>query len=133
MNSKCVLAIVSLALTFVSGNALAQDDDGDLDGTIRLMGHAEAESPDAVTNPITLPYDAQASEAVANSEFGLDTANEARLRREEGLTTADEARESNADFVEAAQENRGNRGRSSDNIPENVPDRPEPPTPPGGG
>jgi len=134
MNRKHIFSITGLALMLAAGNALAQAGDGDLDGTIRLMGHAEAELPDAVTKEITLPDDVgEDSEAVEASADGLATANEARLRREEGLTTADEARESSADFVEAAQENRENRGRSSDNIPDDLPDRPEPPTPPGGG
>jgi len=131
MNRKHIFSITGLALMLAAGNALAQDDDGDLDGTIRLMGHAEAELPDAVTKEITLPGDAEEdSDAVYASADGLTTANEARWSREEGLTIADEASEAAADFAEAAQDARENRSRTDDFTPDMPPDVP---TPPGGG
>ena len=121
------MLIGTIALLMSFGGAWAQDNDEDAEATIRLMGAAEAELPDAVTKEISLPDSvAEDSAAVENAARGLETANENRMRREEGLTTADEAREHGAEMAEEAMENRENRGRSGDR-----PDTPEPPTPPG--
>ena len=121
-----------MALLVSAGNAWTQDSDDteDAEATIRLMGAAEAELPDAVTKEISLP-DAVGddSAAVKNAARGLETANENRQRREKGLTTADEARERGSEMASDAMENRENRGRS-DNLPDR-PDVPEPPNPPG--
>lgn len=111
------------ALLLGANVAWAQDDD-EAESTIRLMGAAEAELPEAVTKEITLPAAvAEDSAAVEKAARGLETANENRQRREEGLSTADEARERGADMADEAQDNRENRGRSED--------RPDPPANPG--
>lgn len=128
MNVRNLFATAALVWLFGAGNALAQDpDDGDSsEATIRLMGNAEAELPDAVTKEISLPeHLAENANALDNSAKGLSTANENKLRREQGLATADAARERGAEMSEAAQENRENRGRSTDR-----PERPEVPQPP---
>lgn len=133
MNSK-IAGIWTVALLLCCGSAWAQSD-GDEDEaeiTIRLMGTADAELPDAVTDQIALPESLREdSAAVENAQFGIDTANENRQRREEGLTTADEARERAAEMAEEAQENRENRGRADD-LPEtpDVPGPPDVPEPP---
>jgi hypothetical protein len=118
------------------GIAWAQDDgnDDEAEITIRLMGAAEAELPDAVTDEIARPESRpEDSAAVENAQFGIDTANENRQRREDGLTTAVEARERAAEMAEEAQENRENRGRSGDRPePPDGPDVPEVPQPPTG-
>jgi hypothetical protein len=131
MNRKTIL-VGTIVLLGSYSSAWTQDTGGDEDAeaTIRLMGAAEVELPDAVTKEISLPESiAEDSAAVENAAHGLETANENRMRREEGLTTADEARERGAEMAEDAMENRENRGRSDD-LPER-PDVPEPPTPPG--
>jgi hypothetical protein len=107
----------------------AQDVDSDAEDpaetTIRLMGVAEAELPEAVTREITLPPAAiENSAAVENAERGLATAKENRDRRENGLSSADEARERGEAMADEAAQNRENRGRSDD--------RPSPPEPPNG-
>jgi hypothetical protein len=107
----------------------AQDVDSDAEDpaetTIRLMGVAEAELPEAVTREITLPPAAiENSAAVENAEHGLATAKENRDRRENGLSSADEARERGEAMADEAAQNRENRGRSDD--------RPSPPEPPNG-
>jgi hypothetical protein len=115
--------IYGTALLLSANVAWAADGD-EAESTIRLMGAAEAELPDAVTKEITLPeVVAVDSAAVENAERGLETANENRQRREEGLSQADEARERGADMAGDAQDSRENRGRSED--------RPEPPANPG--
>lgn len=129
MNSKYILiGATTLLLSF--GTAWAQDSEDDAEATIRLMGAADAELPDAVTREISLP-DAvgEDSAAVDNAAQGLATANDNRLRREEGLTKADEARENGAEMAEEAMDNRESRGRSEE-LPER-PDTPQPPSPPG--
>jgi hypothetical protein len=135
MNSKNVL-IGTATMLLSCSSAWAQDSGEEAEATIRLMGAAEAELPDAVTKTISLPGSMTEDEtAVANatavekSAQGIATANENRLRREEGLTRADEAREQGADMANEAMENREARGRSED-LPER-PDTPQPPTPPG--
>lgn len=126
MNKTTIWTLIFILLSGVS-SAWAQDDESET--TIRLMGAAEAELPDAVTKEIALPDSVREnSAAVENAQRGLDTANENRKRREAGLATAAEARERGAEMAEDAQENRENRGRSGDR-PErpDVPDNPGPP------
>lgn len=122
MNIKTIL-VISTALLAVSGVAWTADDDT-AESTIRLMGVAEAELPDAVTKEITLPAAVvEDTAAVEKSAKGLEKANENRERRESGLSQAEEARERQADMANDAQDNRESRGRSED--------RPEPPKNPG--
>jgi len=103
----------------------ADDPEGDAaESTIRLMGVAEAELPDAVTKEITLPAAlADDSVAVEKAAKGLEKANENQQRRETGLKQADEARERGAEMAQEAKDNRDSRGRSED--------RPDPPPNPG--
>jgi len=125
MNRKQVL-IGTAALLISYGGAWAQGDEGDegAETTIRLMGAAGAELPNAVTKEIFLPESVtEDSAAVEKAASGLATANENRMGREDGLSTADAAREHGAEMAEEAQENRENRGRSED--------RPGPPVDPG--
>jgi hypothetical protein len=132
MNRKLTW-ICAVVLLMGFGSAWAQDEDDEAETTIRLMGAAEAELPDAVTADIALPDSLpEDSEAVENAQAGIDTANENRQRREDGLATADQARERGAEMAEEALENRENRGRSEDrperpDVPE-IPDVPQPPT-----
>lgn len=123
--NKIVLIGGVATLLLCCNVAWAQDDDsGDAEATIRLMGAADAELPDAVTKEISLPEGlAEDSAAVDTIAKGLEKANANRTRREEGLNRADEARENSADIAEEAQQNRESRGRSDD--------RPEPPGPQG--
>lgn len=134
MNTKLAW-VIGASLLFGFSNAWTQDDD---ETTIRLMGAAEAELPDAVTEDIVLPGDAD-EEAVKNAKDGLDTANENRKRMEDGLATADEARANAADMAEDALDNIEIRGRVEDiledvpgqpDVPDtpDVPDVPQPPT-----
>jgi hypothetical protein len=134
MKTKLVL-VSTVALLLGYNSAWSQEETLDevTETTIRLMGDAEAELPDAVTREIALPDSVpEDSEAVLNAQRGLDQANENRARREIGLATAAEARERGAGMAEEARDNRETRGRSQD-LPERptVPDRPTPPTPPG--
>ena len=116
--------IIFCAALLLSANIAWAQDGGEAESTIRLMGAAEAELPDAVTKEITLPEAvAVDSAAVENAARGLDAAKENRQRREDGLLQADEARERGADMADEAQDNRENRGRSED--------RPDPPVDPG--
>ncbi len=123
MKSK-ILIPAAVALMSVSAGAWAADDDG-AEATIRLMGTAEAEMPDAVTKQISLPdhllLDGKDQRAAVDKAKGQDKANE-RLeneKRNEGLAKAENAREQGAEMSEKAKEARENRGRSED--------RPEPP------
>ena len=117
-------------LTFSFGSALAQDEDAET--TIRLMGAAEAELPDAVTKEIALPESVPVdTAAVDNAAKGLATANENRARRENGLATADAASERGAEMADDASENRENRGRSEEHRPDDPPDPPDNPGRPG--
>ena len=134
MNRKFYI-LVGLALILSMGNAMSQETDGndedEMDVTMRLMGKAEAELPDAVIKPITLP-DAvlkhnSESPAVAASEHGMIMAN--KLHGEEGLQKADAARERASEMSNQAQNDRETHGRSEDR-PE-PPPRPENPGPPG--
>ncbi len=122
MNMK-TLFLVSTILCICSAGAAAEDDDS-IESTIRLMGAADAELPEAVTKEITLPAAiAEDSAAVEKAADGLAKANENRERREAGLSRADDARERGAEMADEAQDNRESRGRSED--------RPEPPDNPG--
>lgn len=119
-------------LTFSFGSALAQDDGADAETTIRLMGAAEAELPDAVTKEIALPESVPVdTAAVENAASGPATANENRARRENGLETADAAQERGAEMADDASENRENRGRSEENRPDDPPEPPGNLGPPG--
>lgn len=116
-----------LAVLLGPGPAFSQDDDEDnAESTIRLMGAAEAELPDAVTKEIKLPPAAsENAAAVDKANKGVEKANEAREQRENGQSRADEARERGAEMAEEARQNRENRGRFDN--PPGPPDRPEPP------
>ncbi len=118
-----------LVLVLETGHALAQDTDEEMEATMRLMGNAEAELPEAVIKDIKLPESLLVrdpnSPAVEHSEDGHINANENRERREAGLTNADLAREHGAEMSEQATEDRENRGRSED--PPGPPDNPGPP------
>lgn len=118
---KMIICYTALLLSVNVAWALDGDE---AESTIRLMGAAEAELPEAVTKEIKLPEAvAEDSAAVDNAARGVDNANENRQRREKGLSQADEARERGADMADEARNNRENRGRSED--------RPEPPVDPG--
>ena len=126
MNMKTLIYILG-AMLLTGGNSWAADD---AEATIRLMGQAEAELPDAVTKEIALPNhllapDTEDQDAVVGkAENGLAKANERQAHREQGQDQAAEARERNAEMKEGAKENRESRGRSEDH--------PTPPeTPPG--
>ena len=127
-----VLIPAAIALMVVSADARAADDDG-AEATIRLMGTAEAELPDAVTKKIELPDHLRLPEedqvsAVEKAKKGHDNANERLDRREKGLSKADLAREHGEEMSEKAKEVRENKGRSEDrpDPPErpNLPDQP---------
>jgi len=130
--------VLGLAFMLSMGNAMSQEtdsnDEDEMDVTMRLMGKAEAELPDAVTKPITLP-DAvlqhnPESPAVAASKHGMTTATANKPGREEDLEKADAARERASEMSNQAQNDRETHGRSEDR-PE-PPPRPENPGPPGG-
>jgi len=127
MKKKTWTAVAIVVLLAASAGSWAADD---AEATIRLMGEAEAELPDAVTREITLPEHLLAADpedqvaAVEKAEKGLTKANERQAHREKGQDQAAEARERSIEMKEKAKENRENRGRSEDH--------PEPPeTPPG--
>jgi hypothetical protein len=116
--------ITSAALLLITAASFAQDSDP-AESTIRLMGAAEAETPEAVTREISIPDNLREDHAaVEKAEQGIATANDNRAKREEGLSRADEARDKGANMAEEARENRETRGRSGD--------RPDPPDPPQG-
>ena len=124
------LGLSVLCLLLSTSVVLAQEDDASAadpaESTIRLMGAAEADLPEAVTKEIKLPPAAiENSAAVEKAERGSQTANENRERRENGLSRADEAREHGAEMAEEAKKNRENRGRFEDRP--TPPERPEPP------
>jgi hypothetical protein len=119
----------AVALMGVSAGAWAADDDG-AEATIRLMGTAEADLPDAVTKQIALPdhlrlQDADQAATVDKAK-GHDKANERHEKREKGLAQADAVRDNSADMSEKAKEVRENQGRGNENRPE-PPGRPEDP------
>jgi len=114
------------ALLLVSGTAWTQDDETEV--TIRLMGAAEAELPEAVLHSVVLPGDmslntnaVEKAQAAEKAQFGLDTASNPPSNRDEAMERAAEARSKGAEMSEAAQENREMRGRSEEH-----PDPPDP-------
>lgn len=118
----CLLMSVSI----VHAQDVDTEAEDPAETTIRLMGMAEAELPEAVTKEIKLPPAAmENSAAVEKAERGLATADENRDRRENGLSRADEAREHGQAMADEAAKNRENRGRSDDR-----PNRPDPPNGP---
>ena len=124
--NRLTLILTTTAL-LAGANSWAADD---AEATIRLMGTAEAELPDAVTKEITLPehflgVDLEDQVAVVEkAEKGLAKANERNTHRDKGQDQAAEARDRGTEMKEKADENRESRGRSED--------RPTPPeTPPG--
>lgn len=128
MKSRLLIPAAVL-LMGVSAGAWADDDDG-AEATIRLMGTAEAERPDAVTKTITLPahlmVEGDDQVATVDKAKGHDTANERLDKREKGLSQADAARDKGAEMSETAKENREARGRAEDR-----PGRPDNPGRPG--
>ena len=127
-----VLIPAAIALMVISADARAADDDG-AEATIRLMGPAEAELPDAVTKTIELPDHLRLTEedqatTVEKSRNGLKKADERHDRREKGLSRADLAREHGEEMSEKAKEVRENKGRSGDRP--DPPDRPDLPDQP---
>lgn len=122
MNIKKMTICCSALL--LSANVAWAEDGDEAESTIRLMGAAEAELPDAVTKEISLPAAVtEDSAAVEKAARGHDKAIENRQRQEKGLSQADEARERGSDRADDAHDNRENRGRSED--------RPKPPANPG--
>ena len=128
---KIKLSITAMILMGVSTGAWATGDDG-AEATIRLMGTAEAERPDAVTKTISLPahltVEGDDQLATVEKAKGHEKANERHDKREQGLTKADDARERGAEMSEKAKDVRENRGRSEDRP--DPPGRPENPGPP---
>lgn len=128
MKSRLLIPAAVL-LMGVSAGAWADDDDG-AEATIRLMGTAEAERPDAVTKTITLPahlmVEGDDQVATVDKAKGHDKANERLDKREKGLSKADAARDKGAEMSETAKENREARGRSDER-----PGRPDNPGRPG--
>lgn len=137
MDMKYLRILLALALVLGTGQALGQDADPDdaMEATMRLMGKAEAELPDAVTKEIKLPDSLLTrnpdSPAIKNENEdgakGHETANANRERREDGLDKTAEAREKGAEMSEKAKEDRENYGRSEDH-----PEPPDVPGPPDG-
>ena len=123
---KMTLILATTAL-LASGGGWAADD---AEATIRLMGKAEAELPDAVTREIALPEHLLAAKpedqvaTVERAEKGLEKANERNAHRDKGQDQAAEARSNGAEMQEKAKETRENQGRSEDH--------PTPPEPPPG-
>lgn len=123
---KIKVSIAAMILMAVSTGAWAAGDD-DAEATIRLMGTAEAELPDAVTKTITLPdhllveSDDQVA-AVEKAQKGHDKANEQRDKQKD---KANAARERGAEMSEKTKETRENNGRAEDRP--DPPNRPEDP------
>ena len=117
MMKKIWTAAAIAALLAASSGSWAADD---AEATIRLMGNAEAELPDAVTREITLPEHLLAADpedrvaTVEKAEKGLEKANERNMHRDKGQDQAAEARERSSEMKEKAKENQENRGRSED-------------------
>jgi len=116
------------ALLVLSGPAWTQEDDTEV--TIRLMGAAEAELPDAVLHSVVLPGElsinakaVEKAQAAEKAQHGMDTASNPPSNRDEAMEKAAEARSKGAEMSEAAQDNRENHGRSDE--------RPNPPDPGG--
>ena len=121
MKSRALIAAF-IVLMGVSAGAWAGGDDG-AEATIRLMGTADAERPEAVTKTISLPdhllVEGDDQVATVEKAKGHDKSNGRHDKREQGLTKADEARERGAEMSEKAKDMRENRGRSDG--------RPDPP------
>jgi hypothetical protein len=119
MNIKYTLPLMAAALCMTVAPAIADDSDDDATtATIRLMSNAEAELPEAVTKEIELPEGLRDdSQAVANSEKGLSTANQNRIDGNQGLDMAEQARQKGAEMAESAKDNRENLGRADENRP----------------
>ena len=131
---RLVLTLGGVCVLFGHYDALAQDADkaDPAESTIRLMGAAEADLPDAVTRDIELPPAMRVNEkAVEKASRGHERANDNRERRQQGLSRADEAREKGNDISGQAKDNRENRGRF-DNPPGRPDGPPEPPERPNG-
>jgi len=115
-----------MALLLASGPAWTQEDETEV--TIRLMGAADAELPQAAIHSVVLPGDmtentkaVEHAQSIEKAQFGLDTASNPPSNRDEAQEKAFEARSKGAEMSEAAQESQENRGRSDE--------RPEPPAP----
>jgi len=122
-----------LAVLLLAGSAWAQDD---AEATIRLMGVAEAELPDAVMNEIALPETARPNAAaVEKLEQALAHAGPGNYPEQ---SNAEDALQNAKETVQDAMANREDHGRGEDmpGRPEELPGPPEnlpdPPTPPGG-
>ena len=129
MKSKLLIPAAAL-LMGVSTGAWAADDDV-AEATIRLMGTAEAELPDAVTKKISLPDHLLVEgedqvAAVEKAKNGHDRVNARRENKTTGQERAEEVRQQGKEMAENAKEARENRGRSEDR-----PDRPGRPDDPG--
>jgi hypothetical protein len=126
MNIKTLtLATAALLLTANPAWTADEADEDSAESTIRLMGAAEVELPEAVTKEIMLPKSLREdSKAVKKAANRLETANKNRERRESGLSNADEARERGANMADDAKENLENRGRSDEHRPEEPPSNP---------
>jgi hypothetical protein len=117
MKKKTWTTVAIVVLLAASAGSWAADD---AEATIRLMGNAEAELPDAVTREITLPEHLLAADpedrvaTVEKAEKGLEKANERNAHRQTGQDNAAEARERRSEMKETAKENQENRGRSED-------------------
>jgi hypothetical protein len=132
MKSKLLIPAAAL-LMGVSTGAWAADDDG-AEATIRLMGTAEAELPDAVTKKISLPDHLLVEgedqvAAVEKAKNGHDRVNARRENKTTGQERAEEVRQQGKEMAENAKEVRENRGRSED--PPGRPDDPGRPGDPG--
>jgi hypothetical protein len=138
MKIRHITSCMAIGWLLAPAIALAQEEDGDLEATIRLMDKAEAQLPEAVTREIRLPTSVREdSAAVEASAKGLETANEARQNRGNGRDVAADARENAAadardnasDMADIARENAENRSRANENRPD-PPKRPDVPAPP---
>jgi hypothetical protein len=138
MKTKITVLIFSLVLMFSMGIVLAEETDepDEMEATMRLMGNAEAELPDAVIKVIELPKhlrDEDSSKynptAVEASAKGLLTANENRSKHDDEPQQANDARDNAADMAGDAHDNRETRGRSGERP--DPPGRPDNPGPPG--
>ena len=125
MKTKRLTFVTLTAASLLLFSAAGWTADDDAEATIRLMGAAEAELPQAVMKEIAIPTnlmnageDAE-KRAVEKAERGLARANERGNRFDNGQLKAEEALDRKAEMSEKATENRENRGRSED--------RPEPP------
>ena len=140
MKYKTLILAFMVAMAFSHSGWTAMDDD-DAEATIRLMGTAEAESPDDVMRVISLPQHLldEAMEdqvkAVDKADKGLKNATEnVKKHTDHASEQGQEARERGQEMSERANENRENQGRSKDRPdPPGRPDNPGQPDNPGGG